>query len=117
MKLINEKIKERIEQFPLYSQDGKRKEAQVIAKFFLSQGAWTWYILEGNLSEDTLYGITVSGDGGCEYGYISIKELESLRSVLGLGVEVDKYFEPCKVGDLKDGYVERFIESLYGKDN
>lgn len=44
MKLITKKIENELAKYPLYSQDGKGKEAVAICKFFL-QG-FTWYVLE-----------------------------------------------------------------------
>lgn len=108
MKLLTAEIKKRIEKYPLYSQDGKGKEAQCVAKFFFPAGAWTWYILEGDIDNDYYYGVVINGHGEGEYAYISINELQNLR-VRGLGVERDICFHPCKLKDIHDPYLQNFL--------
>jgi len=114
MKLVTKQVEKELAKYPLYSQDGKRQDAVCVVKFFLTGGAHTWYILEANLEEDTLYGITVNGYGECEYGYISLKELESLRNSWGLGVERDICHKPTPLCQMKDEcYLSKFINELY----
>lgn len=114
MKLITEEIKKKLADYPLYSQDGKKRAAVVVAKFFLCQGAWTWYIMEGNLSEDTLYGIIINGEGEGEYGYINLQELQSLKvGPFGLAVERDTSFKPTMLKDIEDPYLKAFLINLY----
>ena len=92
MKLFTKSVEKAIAKFPLYSQDGKGMNAKVIARFFL--GNATWYILEGN--GDELYGLTDVGHG-FEYGYMSRKQLETLKNGWGLGVERDITVDPLKM--------------------
>lgn len=101
MKLMTKEIEKRLEKFPLYSQDGKGDEAQVLCKFFAPIGSWTWYVLEADKYEGDyeLYGIVVN-DYGKEYGYFMLSELQDLSLPLGLKVERDLYFSPCKVKEL-----------------
>lgn len=104
MKLLTKAIEKKLEKFPLYSQDGKGVEAKVVCKFFSPVGSWTWYVLEGTKHEDgdwELYGIVVN-EMGAEYGYFSLKELESIELPFGLKIERDLYFEGCFVKDLGD---------------
>ena len=110
MKLLTKEIVNRLKNYPLYSQDGKKKEAVVVAKFFLPLGAWTWYVMEANLNNNIAYGITVNGSGECEYGYFSLTELQELRATkLGLSVERDIAFEPTKLADLDNEFVQKFL--------
>lgn len=113
MKLFTEEIKKKIAEYPLYSQDGKRKEAVAVAKLFLPQGAWTWYITEANLETGELYGICVNGEGDAEYGYFSLQELTTIRTRLGLGIERDTAFEPTQLKDIDDENVKKFLSNLY----
>lgn len=102
MKLLTKAIEKKLEKFPLYSQDGKEEDAEVVCKFFAPVGSWTWYVLEGAKHEDgdwEFFGIVVN-DMGSEYGYFSLRELESVQLPLGLGIERDLYFDSCKVKDL-----------------
>lgn len=98
MKLITKSIENAISKYPLYSQDGKGKDAKVICKFFL-QG-FTWYVLEGEKRGDDylFFGIVDGIDR--EYGYFTLSQLMGARGAFGLGVERDKYFKPATVGEL-----------------
>ena len=79
-------LAEALEGYPLYSQDGKGKEAVCRAVFAL--GPVRWFILEGNRDEDViLFGIVV-GLMEDEYGYISLNELSDVEldlSAQGIG--------------------------------
>lgn len=100
MKLITKEIEKRIENTPLYSQDGKGKLAKVICKFFV--GPATWLVLEGRkeASGDILfYGLTDLGYG-FEYGYFTLSQLMKVRGPFGLPVERDMYFKPCELRSL-----------------
>lgn len=44
-RLITPKLAEQLKQYPLYSQDGKKKDAICQCVFFL--GNLRWYVLEG----------------------------------------------------------------------
>lgn len=86
-RLMTPRLEEALEGYPLYSQDGKGKEAVCRAIFAL--GAVRWFILEGEREEnDTiLFGIVV-GLAEDEYGYISLNELSEVELDLtaqGLG--------------------------------
>lgn len=82
MKLITAQIERRLEKFPIRSQDGKGKEAEVIVKFFNSFGAGTWLVTEGEKLEN--------GDweffGYCkihewEWGYFRLSDLARIRGI------------------------------------
>ena len=77
----------------LYSQDGN-KNPMVYFKFFFPAGHWTWFITEGEQTEDDflMFGYVI-GDFP-EWGYISLTELESIN-IRGLTVERDLYFRPA----------------------
>ena len=111
MELITKTVESEMNRFALYSQDGQGKNATCTAKFFICVGAWTWYVLEYD-GKDTCFGIVVNGYGDCEYGYFSMKELSSVRTKLGLGVERDTAFKPCKVYEINDEHVKQFIKQL-----
>lgn len=98
MKLITKKIENELAKYPLYSQDGKGKDAIVVCKFFL-QG-YTWYVLEAqkNGNDYEFFGI-VDGQEK-EYGYFTLSQLQQVRGRWGLTVERDMYFKPTKVRDI-----------------
>ena len=99
MKLMNQEIEKKFEQFPLYSQDGKGMSAKVVVKYFNPYGSGTWLITEGEKQED--------GDwlffGYChifcwEWGYVTLSELESVGFI-----ERDLYAGQASVKDLLGG--------------
>lgn len=94
MKLLTEELKKEFEKFPLYSQDGKGKETKVICKFFNPTGAGTWLVTEGSTidGEDwEFFGFAHITDG--EFGYFTLKELESIRLPFGMTIERDVNFK------------------------
>lgn len=68
-RLITPELEKAMQDYPLYSQDSKKKDAVCIAVFFI--GNARWYILEGQRENDdfVLFGIVV-GLAETEYSYI-----------------------------------------------
>lgn len=95
-KFITKEIEKKLAKFPLYSQQNKGEDAEIIVKFFNPYGSGTWYVLEGEKKEDgdwLLYGLVDLHER--EYGYFSLKELEEVRiNIRGckLPLEIDRYF-------------------------
>lgn len=98
---------------PLRSQNGKGKKVIVYYHFFI--GSMDFWITEGNQENDdfTFYGITKIHE--TEFGYISLKELESItvkvpmlnsnkeiNGYISCKVERDIYFEPTKAVKIKE---------------
>lgn len=116
MKLVTKQVEKELAKYPLYSQDGKKQDAICVVKFFLTGGAHTWYILEADLTENIAYGIVVNGYGECEYGYVSLTELQNLKNSYGCGVERDICHKPMMLSEMKDEcYLEKFLNRLYGE--
>ena len=90
--------------------DRPAEETAIVVKFFCPDGAATWFICDGHKAENgdwLLFGFCDLGDPQmAELGYVSLKELESLRGGLGLPVERDLYYS----GTLAD------VLSQYGKN-
>lgn len=101
MKLVTAQMEKILAKYPLYSQEEKGKEADILFKFFAPVGASTWYILEGEKQGDdyNFFGIVFNGEEN-EYGYFSLNELQRIRLPFGLRIERDLNFSPCKVKDL-----------------
>ncbi|MDD6552097.1 MAG: DUF2958 domain-containing protein [Prevotellaceae bacterium] len=115
MKLLTETQKKNIaEKYPLYSQDGKYGEAVCVAKFFLAN--WTWYIIEGQPDGDDflMFGIVLNGFGD-EYGYVSLKEVESVKVRGVLEVERDKYFKETELKNIDDPDLRKFLAKFEEK--
>ncbi len=93
MQLLTKELRGKIP--PLYSQN-KNPDPLVICKFFTPDSSWTWYVIEFD-GKDTFFGLVDGFEK--ELGYFSLSELESIRGKLGLPVERDLYFKPCKLSN------------------
>lgn len=66
-------------------------------KLFTPDSIFTWYIIEiSKEDKHTCYGLVKGFES--ELGYFSLKELESIKGNLGLGVEMDMSFTPTSLG-------------------
>ena len=98
MKLLTKKIKDSTPK--LYETDGVPFGEKVIhAKFFCPWNHWTWYATEFD-GEDIFYGY-VKGDHP-EWGYFSLKEMESVNGPWGLKIERDMHFDPIMVSNCSE---------------
>lgn len=97
MKLITKEIEKKFEEFPLYSQDGKGLNAEVLVKFFNPTGVGTWYITEANKLEDgdyEMFGYCHLGDDeNAEFGNVLLSDLEDIKLPYGLKIERDMYLK------------------------
>ena len=118
-KLITPQLAEALKNYPLYSQDGKGKEAICVA--VLSIGNIKWFVLEGQQegNDTTLFAI-VCGIYETEYGYVSANELESIEVngyKYGLNgifhVCQDLNFSPTKLKDIRNDELQEFLNRLY----
>ena len=90
MKMITEDIKAKL--FANWrDENGDHKP---VVKFFDPTGAATWLITEMSPEDnDMLFGLCDLGMGFPELGYVSLKELESVKGFAGLGIERDIHFD------------------------
>lgn len=95
MKLLTNELRHRLP--PLYATEHE-EDPQIICKFFTPDSSWTWYAFEFD-GEDTFFGFVEGLEN--ELGYFSLSELESVRGPLGLPIERDLYFEPCRLSQAK----------------
>jgi hypothetical protein len=65
-----------------------------VVKLFNPCGAATWLITELMPDGDSLFGLADLGFGCPELGYVGLAKLQSVKGLLGLGVERDLYFAP-----------------------
>ena len=69
-------------------------------KIFLPNSNWTWYIIEIDKSDyNTCYGLVDGFEQ--ELGYFTIRELENLKGLFGLKVELDRNFKPTKLSKIR----------------
>ena len=120
MKLLT---KELFVKIPPINSQAEVTDPIVQCKFFMPDGTWTWYVIEAATREregcgwghncnhrplseydparhDALFFGYVVGDYP-ELGYFTLSELTVLRGPLGLRVERDLSFWPCRLSDVK----------------
>jgi hypothetical protein len=95
MKLITEKVKKELP--GLYSQEKKGMDAIAHVKYFCPWNNWTWYATEFD-GKDTFFGLVKGFEE--ELGYFTLSELEGVTGPMGLKIERDLYFKPCKLSEL-----------------
>ena len=84
----------------LYSQEDKGDNAIAYVKLFDPSGSWTWFISEWDGGEEA-FGL-VFGDC-CELGYIPLSELAFVPGALGIGMEIDVWFRPTTLREIRKG--------------
>lgn len=95
MTLLTQEILKKLPK--MYSSENE-KDPMVWSKFFTPDSNWTWYIMEFD-GIDTFFGLVDGFEK--ELGYFSLKELQSIRGHLGLPIERDMYFKPCRLSELR----------------
>lgn len=103
MLLITKEIEKKLKKNPLYSQDGKGDNADVLVKFFTPDAQFTWLVLEGEQDGDDweFYGLVRNYPYDWEYGYFRLSQLKQVRGRFGLPVERDRYIGNAKVADFR----------------
>jgi len=87
MKLLTQEVRERLP--ARYKENTPEPIVQV--KFFTPDAGWTWYATEGSPEDgDFIFFGYVQGVEP-EWGYFSLRELETVRGALGLPVERDRH--------------------------
>ncbi len=96
-KLLSE---QQIQSIPNLYETENQKDPIVYVKLFLPSSNWTWYIIEINKEDNnTCYGFV---DGlEKELGYFTLSELENLKGMFGIKVELDISFKPTKLSKIK----------------
>lgn len=82
---------------PLYQTENE-PDPLVVCKFFYPDFSWTWYATEFD-GDDLFFGF-VDGDFP-ELGYFRLSELTATRGKLGMPIERDRYFKPCRLSELR----------------
>ena len=113
-RLMTPQLEVALKGFPLYSQDGKGRNA--ICRAIFALGSIRWFILEGQKENNdiVLFGIVV-GVMEDEYGYVSLNELSEVAIDLtsqGLGrlqVRQQLNFRPVPLRQLTDERLQKFL--------
>lgn len=119
------------ENYPLYSQDGKRGGCKVILKYFFPAGAATWYVTEVSREGDyiTFFGL-VTGLVEDELGYFTLNELAEVEVAapvhfhnartgedrivkIPTKIERDLYFTPCRLDECAPDFCRNLWKDDY----
>jgi len=95
MQLLTQEVRSKLPK--LYTSENE-KDPMVWCKFFYPDFSWTWYAIEFD-GVDTFFGLVNGFEE--ELGYFSLSELISNRGKLGLPVERDRYFTPCRLSEVR----------------
>lgn len=90
MELMTKELERKFEWFPLYSQEGKGKDAEVVVKYFNPIGSGTWLITEGEKEADgdwLFFGYCHITDW--EWGYVRLSALTSIKLQFDMKIERD----------------------------
>lgn len=94
--LIPKEIRKQIP--PLYATE-EQSNPTVYLKLYLD--SWTWYITELSIDGDLAFGFVISPFGS-ELGYFNLDEIKDVKGSLGIGVELDLGFKPCRLSEIKN---------------
>ena len=105
MELWTKEIEQKAKKYPLYSQDGKGENAEVIVKYFSPIGAGTWLITEASPEPNGDWLLFGYCHISCwEWGYVLLSELQSVKvNLFGceFSIERDLYIkEGATIKDL-----------------
>ena len=95
MKLLTKALRA---QLPALGTTDHEADPMVVCKFFYPDFHFSWYGIEFD-GEDLFYGF-VDGDFP-ELGYFRLSELEQNRGKLGMAIERDRFFKPCRLSVLQ----------------
>ena len=98
MKLLTKAIRSKLP--ALYSNEEKGGDAIAVVKFFTPDSNWTWYATEFD-GEDQFFGLVDGFDK--EFGYFSLRELETNRGPMGMPIERDLYWTPKTLKEIAPG--------------
>jgi hypothetical protein len=77
--------------------EGRDIDPYPVVKFFTPDADCTWLLTELDPDDpDRAFGLGDLGQGCPELGYVSLREIERLRGLIGLAVERDLHFEADK---------------------
>lgn len=89
---------------PLYATEQQPIASHILwVRWFLPGTTWTWYAAEAQENEEgdvLLFGLVCGFER--EWGYYLLSDLTSLRGPLGLHVERDLDFQPCRFADVAE---------------
>ena len=117
-RLLTSELLEELASYPLYSQEHK-KVSDLFAVALLHIGNIRWYILEGNAEGDrfTFFTLVCGMSEDTELGYTDAGELASIAvdasryGLPGILLTVERVedFKPCRLIDIEDEDVQKYV--------
>ena len=95
MKLLTKELLKRI---PKLFETEHDPDPMVYTKFFFPYSTWEWYVIEFD-GEENFFGLVDGHE--VELGNFSLRELMRTQDHLGLPIERDISFRPCRLSELK----------------
>lgn len=97
MELLTKEIKEALLANGRRTAEGETIDPMPVVKLFTPDAGATWLLSELDPSDpDIAFGLCDLGLGEPELGYVSVKEIKTIRGRLGLPVERDMHFTPTQ---------------------
>ena len=91
---------EQLQLIPNLYETENQEEKICYVKLFLPNSNWTWYIIEiDKQDKNTCFGFVDGVEQ--ELGYFTLSELESVKGLFGLKVELDRNFKPTKLSKIR----------------
>ena len=92
--------KDIVNKIPNLYETENQEEKICYVKLFLPNSNWTWYIIEIDKQDNnTCFGFVDGVEQ--ELGYFTLSELESVKGLFGLKVELDRNFKPTKLSKIR----------------
>ena len=95
MKLLTQELLQRL---PAIGATETEDDPIVQAKFFYPDFSWSWYAIEFDGTNE-FFGLVDGFEQ--ELGYFTLSELLENRGKLGMPIERDRFFTPCRLSELK----------------
>lgn len=117
MNLLPEELKEELKKYPLYSQEDKGLQKDLLIKYFNASGVGTWIVFEGQPEGDDIEFFGLVNLAEWEFGYFTLNQLKELQNQ-GHLIEIDLYSEFKDLEDfLKQENLEEEFDYLFKNDD
>ena len=117
MNLLPEELKEELKKYPLYSQEDKGLQKDILIKYFNASGVGTWIVFEGQPEGDDIEFFGLVNLAEWEFGYFTLNQLKELQNQ-GHLIEIDLYSEFKDLENfLKQEHLEEEFDYLFKNDD
>jgi len=96
--LLPEKL---LASIPPIGATSEQSDPMLYVKWFTPDSCWTWYVAEYSPEHRIAFGYVIGFEA--EWGSFSLDEIRTIHGSLGLPVERDLHFTPCRYSGLRKG--------------